>query len=189
MPRAGLTPHRVVEEAARVADDVGWERLTLAAVAERLDVRLPSLYKHVPSLEALRSGVRAQATRELADTLTKAVLGSAGGEALRAVASSYRVFAREHPGRYEATIAAPSPDDAEHLAAADAALHVIEATLRGYRLEGEDAVDAARALRASLHGFVHLEGAGGFGLPVDVDRSFARMVESLDVTLRGWAAG
>lgn len=189
MPRAGLTPQRVVDEAARVADEVGWERLTLAAVAGRLGVRLPSLYKHVPSLEALRSGVRAQATGELAEALTRAMLGSAGGEALRAVAGAYRTFAREHPGRYEATIAAPSPDDPEHLAAAAAAMQVIEATLRGYDLSGDDAIDAARALRASLHGFVHLEGAGGFGLPVDVDRSFARMVESLDVTLRGWAAG
>ena len=188
MPRAGLTSQKVVDEAARVADEVGWDRLTLAAVAERLGVRLPSLYKHVPSLEALRAEVRAQATRELADALARSVLGCAGGEALRNLAAAYRRFARQHPGRYAATITAPSPDDAEHLAAAAAALEVIEAALRGYHLEGDDAIDAARALRASLHGFVHLEAAGGFGLPVDVDRSFARMVDSLDVTLRGWSA-
>lgn len=189
MPRAGLTPQRVVDEAAKVADEVGWERLTLAAVAERLGVRLPSLYKHVSSLEALRSHVRAQALRELTAALARPLLGAAGTEALRAVAIAYRDFAREHPGRYEATIAAPSPDNPEHVKAAEAAMEVIGATLRGYRLTGDEAIDAARTLRACLHGFVHLEGAGGFGLPVDVDRSFARMVDSLDVTLRGWAAG
>ncbi len=114
-------------------------------------------------------------------------MGCAGGEALRAVAAAYRDFARHHPGLYEASIPAPSVDNPEHVAAAAAALEVIEAILRGYRLEGDDAIDAARALRAALHGFVHLEAGGGFGLPVDVDRSYARMVASLDTTLQGWA--
>jgi len=35
MPRAGLTQDRVVDEAQRIADDVGLSRLTLAALADR----------------------------------------------------------------------------------------------------------------------------------------------------------
>ena len=46
MPRAGLTPQRVVVEAEELADLVGLNRLTLAELAARLGVRLPSLYKH-----------------------------------------------------------------------------------------------------------------------------------------------
>nr|WP_246299456.1 TetR-like C-terminal domain-containing protein [Nocardioides panaciterrulae] len=119
--------------------------------------------------------------------MRSAALGCAGGQALRAVAVAYRDFAHRHPGLYEASIPAPSADDAEHVAAAAAAMEVIEAILRGYRLAGDDAIDAARALRAGLHGFVHLEAGGGFGLPVDVDRSYTRLVASLDTTLQGWA--
>jgi Tetracyclin repressor-like, C-terminal domain len=44
----------------------------------------------------------------------------------------------------------------------------------------------ARALRASIHGFVALEAAGGFGLPRAVDRSFERMIEMLDAGMRSW---
>jgi hypothetical protein len=51
--------------------------------------------------------------------------------------------------------------------------------LRAYELEGDDLVDATRALRATLHGFVAIELAGGFGLPTDVDRSFERAVDGL----------
>jgi hypothetical protein len=57
------------------------------------------------------------------------------------------------------------------------------AVLAGYGLSGEDAVDAARALRASMHGFVTLENGGGFGLPVDVDRSFTRLIDGFDAAL------
>ena len=34
-----------------------------------------------------------------------------------------------------------------------------------------------RALRASVHGFVHLELGGGFGLPDDIDDSFATTID------------
>ncbi len=38
-------------------------------------------------------------------------------------------------------------------------------------------VPLIRALRASVHGFVDLELRGGFGLPDDVDDSFATTVD------------
>ena len=189
MPRAGLTRERVAEEAAVVADDVGLDRLTLAAVAERLGVRLPSLYKHIDSLDGLRRDVAVRATRELGDAVIEAAVGRSGDDALRALARAYRDYSRRHPGRYAATVRAPSRDDPEHTAAADAVLRVVLAVLAGYGLEGDDAIDGARALRAGLHGFVTLEAAGGFGLPQDVDRSFDRMVGALDSALAGWEPG
>ena len=48
--------------------------------------------------------------------------------------------------------------------------------LVAYDLGGDDAIDAIRALRSMLHGFVSLEAGGGFGLPVDIERSFGRLV-------------
>ena len=54
MPRAGLNTDRVVAEAAELADEVGLDQLTLAALAARLGVRQPSLYKHVASVDALQ---------------------------------------------------------------------------------------------------------------------------------------
>jgi hypothetical protein len=49
--------------------------------------------------------------------------------------------------------------------------------LAGYGLQGNDALHATRGLRSLLHGFVALEAAGGFGLPLDRDESFARLVQ------------
>ncbi|WP_374970598.1 TetR family transcriptional regulator [Terrabacter sp. BE26] len=54
MPRAGLSSSSVVAAAAELADEAGWERLTLAALAARLRVRLSSLYKHIDSLDEPR---------------------------------------------------------------------------------------------------------------------------------------
>jgi AcrR family transcriptional regulator len=187
VPRAGLTTGRVVEVAAEVADETGWETLSLAAVAERCGVRLPSLYKHVRSLDAVRLEVSALAIRELGEAVTAAVVGRARADAVHAMAAAWRGYARAHPGRYAATRAAPRGDHDGQREAAAALLAVVEATLAGYGLRGDDAVDATRALRAALHGFVDLEVHDGFGLPVDVDRSFTRLVSALERELDGWS--
>lgn len=188
MPRAGLTRAKVVAEAADVADELGWDGLTLAAVAERTGVRLPSLYKHVENLDALRQGVAALATRELADALADAALGRSGVQALSAIGNAYRDYARRHPGRYAATVRAPRADDVEHVAAAEVVLKVVAAVLSGYGVGEKDMVDVTRALRAALHGFVTLELAGGFGLPHDLDHSFARLLDTFDRALAPAAA-
>jgi AcrR family transcriptional regulator len=178
----------VVREAAAVADEVGLERLTLAAVAERFGVALPSLYKHVRGLGGLRRDLAVLGVRELTAALSKAAVGRARGDALRSIAHAYRDYARAHPGRYAASVRAPAPDDAEHLEVNDDALAVVRAVLAGYGITGADAVDAIRTLRATLHGFVTLEAAGGFGLPQSVDASFTRLAGAFDAAFAGWGA-
>ena len=196
MPRAGLTPSVVVARGADLADEIGFDHLTLAALAARLGVAVPSLYKHVGGLDALRRGIAILALGDLRDAMAAAldgpVDGATGSARVRALAEAYRAYAVAHPGRYVATLRAAPPDDPAHGAAGDAVLQIVFAVLAQRGLAGADAVDATRALRASLHGFVTLEAAGGFGMPQDVGRSFDRLVDALDAgfgALAGEGAG
>jgi AcrR family transcriptional regulator len=170
MPRAGLTGDRVVEEAAQMADDVGLGQLTLAALAERLGVRQPSLYKHIDSMAGLQRSISVRAKVELGDVLARAAVGRSGADAIRSMSHAYRAWALRHPGRYQAAQVAPAPGDAED----------------AYDLHGDDAIDAIRAFRSALHGFVALEAGGGFGLKVDIDRSFERLVRGVVVAFASW---
>jgi AcrR family transcriptional regulator len=185
LPRAGLSRQVVVAAAAEIADDVGFEALTLSAVAKRFGVAVPSLYKHVHGLDDLRRGVSALAIALLGDALATAV-GRTGKDPLAALARAYRTFATAHPGLYPATLRAPDPSDLEATAASQAVLETVFRVMADYGLTGTDAVDATRALRSALHGFVALEAIGGFGMPRDVGRSFTRLVTVLDDALRTW---
>ena len=122
MARVGLSPARVVSEAAAVADEVGLDGLTLAAVAERLGVRLPSLYKHIDGLDAIRRELALMGLEELAQRLGRAAMGRTRRDALVDIAHAYRTFAEERPGLYTATLRAPSADDEELTARAHAVL-------------------------------------------------------------------
>ena len=186
MPRAGLNTGRVVAEAAELADELGLDQLTLAALAARLGVRQPSLYKHVASLDSLRRLISMLGKAELADVLGRAAIGRARDDALVAMAHAWRAWALEHPGRYQAAERGAAPGDAEHEAVSRRTVEVMAAVMDGYGLDGDDAIDAIRAFRAALHGFVSLEGNYGFAFPLDVDRSFDRLVYALVVALSSW---
>lgn len=186
MPRVGLTRDRVVEEAAIMADEVGLSRLTLAALAERLGVRQPSLYKHIDSMAGLHRSISLQSQRELGEVLARAAVGRSGADAIHAMSHAYRNWALQHPARYEASHIMPAPGDVESEATALASIQIIADVLAAYELEGDDAVDAIRAFRATLHGFVALEAQGGFAMAASIDRSFERLVHGFTVALSRW---
>ncbi len=103
MARAGLTADRVVSAAADLADEVGFENVSLSALARRFGVKDASLYSHVRNLQDLRTRVAFLAGGELIDRIAVAVAGRTGRAALGAFADAYRSYALEHPGRYAAT--------------------------------------------------------------------------------------
>jgi AcrR family transcriptional regulator len=187
VPRAGLTETRVIEEAERILDEVGLTSLTLAALAKRLKVRQPSLYKHIAGMDGLQRSIALRAKNELAGVLGRAAVGRARGDAIVSMSHAYRAWALEHPGRYATTQRAPVPGDVEDETATANVVRIAFDVMAGYELRDDDAVDAIRALRSALHGFVLLEAGNGFGMPVDVDRSFDRLVAGLATAFARWS--
>ena len=169
-----------------MADEIGLGQLTLSALAERLGVRQPSLYKHIESMAGLRRSISVRAKGELADVLARAAVGRSGADAIHSMSHAYRAWAHLHPGRYEAAQTAPAPGDREDEVASSAVVQIIADVLSAYGLGGDDAIDAIRAFRSALHGFVALESAGAFGLPVDIDHSFERLIRGVVVVLAHW---
>ncbi|MGW3285095.1 TetR-like C-terminal domain-containing protein [Streptomyces sp. NPDC001002] len=186
MARAGLTTERVVAAAADLADEVGFENVTLSALARRFGVKDASLYVHVRNAQDLRTRVALLAGGELIDRIAEAVVGRAGKDALAAFADAYREYALERPGRYAAT---QLRIDQALIADTPAFRRTAEITygmLRAYGLEEPDLTDAVRLLRATFHGYCALEATGGFGAPRDVRRSWEQAVAALHIALENW---
>jgi AcrR family transcriptional regulator len=178
--RAGLDRERVIATAAQIADADGLDAVTLARVAAALGVKSPSLYNHVAGRDDLVRGVGLLGLRELAATVREAAIGRSGTDGLVASAGAYRAFVLEHPGRYSAgAVAAPAPGDADARAAGAAILDVLRGVLRSWSLDEDETIHALRAFRSAVHGFASLEATGGFGIELDVDTSFERLIRAL----------
>lgn len=182
--RARLNREAVVAAAAELADAEGLDSLSLTRLAEQLGVRTPSLFNHISGQAGLRRDLALLGIKELTARTSRATIGKAGDAAVFALADAYRTYAKAHRGLYAASVVAPQPGDAEWQAASNAILDIIIAVLAAYQLSGEDALHAIRGLRSIVHGFVSLEMAGGFGLPMDVDESFRRLVHTFVRGLR-----
>jgi len=177
--RVGIDKDAVVRAAAKIADDHGWDALTLARVAKKLRIRSPSLYNHVGGLEGLRRELKLLALRDLNAALSRATIGKSRDDAIRGLATAYRAFVKRHPGTYAATMVAAPKNDPAMEAAASNIVETILSVLSGYGLDRREGIHAIRALRSTVHGFAALEIAGGFGIPLDVDKSFEWLVSAL----------
>ncbi len=182
--RVGLDQASVVEAAVKLVDEEGIEQLSLGRLAERLGVRTPSLYNHVAGLPGLKHDLALYCLRDLLDRLLRATIGKSRTEAIFALANAYRTYGREASGRYALTLQAPDPGDQELQAIAQQLVDVVRAVLAPYRLSEEDAIHAIRSLRSIVHGFISLEVAGGFGMPVDLDASFHWLINVFVAGLR-----
>lgn len=176
MPRVGLDQAAVVDAAAAIANAEGLAAVTLAHLARDLGVKTPSLYNHVQSLGAVHRELALCGMRESNALMARAAVGKSRADAVLAIGLAYRNFARTRRGLYAASLLPPPKGDAELEAAATEVVATVVAVLGGFGLEGDDALHATRGLRAIIHGFVGLEAAGGFGLALDVEESFRRLL-------------
>ena len=182
MPKMKLDRPSVVAAAAQIANADGLEALTLNRLAETLGIQPPTLYNHIGGLAALRRELALLSNRALGERLAAAALARSGPEALVALAQAYRDYIKQFPGQYAASLPAsgarPTPDP-ELAASEERVLQVVLAVVASFGLGGADALHAVRGLRAVVHGFATLEASGGFGLPLDCDESFRRLIAML----------
>ncbi|MFE2376913.1 TetR/AcrR family transcriptional regulator [Streptomyces sp. NPDC059398] len=184
MARPGITPERLTRAAAELADEIGFDNLTLSAVARRLGVKDPSLYAHIRNAREVKMRVALLALEELADAASAALAGRAGKDALVAFANAYRDYAKAHPGRYTAAQFELDREEALN-SAAPRQSQMTRALLRDYHLPEPDETDAVRFLHSTFHGYVSLERVGGFShTPRGANASWAYALDMVDFALR-----
>jgi AcrR family transcriptional regulator len=160
MPTPDRTSLDAIVTAAQELLEVGGpDGVTMQAVANRVGVKAPSLYKRVADRPALLSLVADATALDLAARL-------AGVEGVAALARIFRAFAAERPEGFR--LAFSGIGSTEALAQASASVLSTAHDLVG----AADALAAARLLTAWLVGFVSMELAGAFQLGGSVDAAF-----------------
>jgi AcrR family transcriptional regulator len=182
--RARTSLTEIVGAGRALLEAGGLDAVTMQAVAERVGVRAPSLYKRLPNRDALIAAIGASAFDDLGRELAPLSRDPDPAAGLRSVAASFRAFAHHSPHAYELLfmnlpLAARPP--AEHNARASVPLLEL-----AERLVGPDrALEAARLVTAFAHGFVSMELAGAFRLGGDVDEAYRYGIDALVDALAG----
>lgn len=182
--RARTSSAEIVDAGRELLEMGGLEAVTMGAVAERVNVRAPSLYKRLPNRAALIAAIGDAAVDDLSRCLARVADGSDPAEALRRMTAAVRTFAHENPRAYELVFMS-QPDESRPAPARTAAASA-PVVAAAERLVGPDgALAAARLVTAFTHGFISMELNGVFRLGGDLDESFRHGVELVVGALTG----
>jgi AcrR family transcriptional regulator len=175
----------IIATAAALLEADGLEAVTMAAVAEQVGVRAPSLYKHVADRSALIVAVADGAVADLGVAMAAAAGASGTTEArLRHVATAFRVFARSRPRATALVFAGLGTEHQPSVAAAQAAVAPL-LTLTAELAGPVRALEAARAMTAFAYGFAAMEAGAAFRFGGSVDAAWEAGLEAL---IRGLGA-
>jgi len=162
---------QIVLAARELLERDGLAGLTMQAVAHRVGVRAPSLYKRVPGRDGLIRLVAEATLAELAERLDPE------DDAAR-LAGIFRAFGHEYPAGFQLVM---TPGAGTPVAADEFGAAASEAVLRvAGRLAGEEhALDAARLFTAWAVGFIGMELNGNFRLGGDLEGAWAFGVQRI----------
>ena len=199
--RGPATAERILAAGEALFAERGYHGTTLRDVAGRVGLRIPSLYNHFPSKDALVTALVGEVVDEIGRELV-AVSAARGAEPIARVvacADVWRGFAVAAPNRFALVsmlLAAPGlivtdeahvgPAMAGLLAAVRPVAEALEAAAASGALHDGDAIERSFLLFSGATGVLLLrkQAPRAPGL-LDLDRLFAAMLRAL---LTGWGA-
>jgi AcrR family transcriptional regulator len=161
MPYPAKTdPDQILETAIQILESDGREALSMRKLAEALDLKASSLYRHYADRNALEQTIAARAATQLHSKLEQAIrpLRSAS-KVLHQSARTYCEFAKTHPELYDLMMTNFTPASVQESKNLWNFVLKIVAHITG----NPDDTSAAVTLWSFLHGFITLERNGLFG--------------------------
>jgi AcrR family transcriptional regulator len=164
-----LSPKEILSVAVRMVEEGEADGLSLRAIAGKLGVKAPSLYRYFPDKSALELAVAVETLRRMhAQVASAAALPNPNRNAapdpkvsVIAIADTYVKFARKHYALY-AWIFAGRVQQAYGSSEGKALWNVLLEAVSNVTGKPDDTASTV-ALWAFLHGYATLEQAGGFG--------------------------
>jgi AcrR family transcriptional regulator len=160
-----------------LADEIGLNQISFPKIAEKLNIKYPSLYNHYENIEDLKIKMTIYFLDNLNSELMKRLIGKSGDNAIREFSDVYREFAIKNKSGYRLYMNIPSTENEEVKRLSKEINTMIHKILEFYNEDNAFITHKSRALRSLLHGFVSLSSHGYFQTPVDLKESFKVMID------------
>jgi TetR/AcrR family transcriptional regulator, tetracycline repressor protein len=172
-----LSEPQILEEAARLVDDVGLDALSMRVLARRLGAHAPSLYRYFPDKETLVRAVSARFWDDLAHEVDR-------HDSLAGMARAYWDYGLRYPNRYAVIMSRPPETEPSATGRFDVTepLHGLAAPLSPDR-----ALVARRVLWSYLHGAVSMRLLWPTREGPDPEEAFAAGLQAFEAWLAAGA--
>ncbi|MEO1057443.1 MAG: TetR/AcrR family transcriptional regulator [Actinomycetota bacterium] len=190
--RPAVAAATVLDTAETLLDHDGFDGISVRRLADAVGVSRQVVYTHFGGMNGLLDALHERLSARLTAAVGAIDATPGTSDYLLAGAAAYRHAARRWPELYQLVFERPVPEYTIGADAAAAGLRSFEpiVTMASEWLQANgrtrarraEAIDLARSMWSSLHGFIVLERVG-FATEAETDRISQRAIEAL---LAGW---
>lgn len=174
MPRKQINAEKIFDCAVHLVESRGLEYLTMGNIAKELQIKPPSLYNHIRSIDDVKRAVATKGLECLYEKLYQ--VAESTDYSIYDISIAYVNFARQRPQLYLSTQFDAVMQDHSLQKISHLIVQLVAKSIQVDATNPTNTIHIIRGLRCLLHGFASLERIDGFGLPVDSDLSLSAMI-------------
>lgn len=185
MAGKGLSKEKIVDAAVLLIKENGYGSFSMRTLAEALDVKAASLYKHFKNFEDVLIAVGLKIYEQF-DALQERAITDAKTrqEAVMGLALAYRTFALEQPELYKVIRVLPRMECFSQREIVNEWIKPMQHVMALYDIDEESRMHWQRIYRATITGFLSGEGAGLFvWMPVSSLQSYRLAIMNIIAAL------
>ena len=182
MARNNISDTLIVETSARLSNEVGLDNLSLKMIADELDIKSPSLYNHISSLDEIKEKLMIYGWKQLEEKAIESAIGLSGYDALRTMSYTFFDYTTNNKGVFQAMLWYNKFKSDENNNATTKLFGALHKILSPLNISNNNIEHIIRTLRSFLEGFSLLVNNDAFGNPISIKESFDL---SLDIIING----
>lgn len=182
MSKNNISDELIIETSARIANKVGLDNLSLKIIAEELNIKSPSLYNHISSLNEIKSQLMVYGWKQIEEKMIDSAVGVSGYEALRNMCNVFYDYATNNKGIFTAMLWYNKYESDEKENATTRLFNMLFKIMKSLNITDENINHIIRTLRGFLEGFSLLVNNNAFGNPISIKESFDL---SLEIIMNG----
>lgn len=174
-----VTKMAVIQTAFDIADEKGLNSVSLKAVAEKLNIRTPSLYNHIDSLDDLLRLSAHSGMRTMNERMMQVAVGKYGDAAIKSVGIEYLNFMIEHPGIYEIIQWATWHGTDETAEIFENYMSLLTTLIDSCQLKAGKTEEILNLITGVFHGYTTLQLRYAFTAPDKVREDFLNAIDTV----------
>ena len=177
MSKNSISDELIIETSACIANKFGLDNLSLKIIAEELNIKSPSLYNHIRSLEEIKQRLMIYGWKQMEEKMLDSAVGVSGYEALKNMCYAFYDYAINNKGVFTAMLWYNKYESVQKENATTRLFNMLFKVMRSLDISDDNINHIVRTLRSFLEGFSLLVNNNAFGNPISIKESFDLSLE------------
>ena len=179
MVKNNINEKIIIETSARIINKIGLDNLSLKIIADELNIKSPSLYNHISSLDEIKQKLMIYGWRQIEEKIIDSAVGVSGYEALKNMCNAFYEYSINNKGVFQAMLWYNKYENEKLENATNKLFNIIFKIMKPLNLSDNNINHIIRTLRSFLEGFSLLVNNNAFGNPISIKESFNLSIEIL----------